>query len=298
MVDPATDAHVFGLSCWSGPAHTMPRAHRHDDIEVNVVLDGQLDYLFGSRRVTIPAGATCVFWAALPHQVVATAEGSAAGWLTVPLDEVLRWRLPEPVITELLSGAPLLTPPPGTHPTGHHGRALEPRGTVQRFEDWRADLTSADAQLEQIALLEMTAYLHRVLRVVRPVAESADSESPTTLRTRSRAAAMATFIATHFRDPVSVGAVAASVHLTPHYAMQVFKDGVGTTIGGYLTQCRLAEAQRLLITTRLTVAAVAHAAGFASSSRLYAACAESGLPPPASYRQLQQQAAGWPMPAT
>jgi len=285
------------ISCW-GSQLGMPRAHRHDDIEVNVVLDGQLDYLFGGRRVTIPAGATYVFWAALPHQVVATAEGSAAGWLTVPLDEVLRWRVPEPVITELLSGAPLLTPPRGADPTGHYGRALDPLGTVQRFADWRADLASADAQLEQIALLEMAAYLHRVLRVVRPVAESAESQSPTTLQTRSRAAAMATFIATHFRDPVSVGAVAASVHLTPHYAMQVFKEGVGMTIGGYLTQCRLAEAQRLLITTRLTVADVAHAAGFASSSRLYAAFTESGLPTPASCRQLQLQAAGWPMATT
>ena len=61
---------------------------------------------------------------------------------------------------------------------------------------------------------------------------------------------------------------------------------------------KLAEAQRLLITTRLTVADVAHAAGFASSSRLYAAFTESGLPTPASCRQLQLQAAGWPMATT
>ena len=301
MTDVLTDAHVFGLACWVGAAHPMPRAHRHDDIEVNVVVEGRLDYLFGGRRVAIPAGATSVFWAALPHQVVGTAAGSSARWLTVPLDTVLRWRLAEPVITQLLSGAPLITPHLGPASlSSDEASGADPAApgqlpeTRQRFLAWRGDLSSADPQLEQIALLEMEAYLQRVLRVARPVGEPVEAAGASTVLARSRAAAMATYVATHFRDPVSVDSVAASVHLTPHYAMQVFKDGVGSTIGGYLAQCRLAEAQRLLITTQLTVATIAHAAGFASSSRLYAACAEAGLPAPAAYRRIQQHAAGWP----
>lgn len=277
-----TDDHVFGLACWSGPARVMPRAHRHDDIEVNVVVSGQLDYLFGGRRVTIPAGATSVFWAALPHQVVGTAENSAARWLTVPLDTVLRWRLSEPLVAALLTGAPLLVP-----------ESPESPESEQRFARWTADLTTRDEQLREIALLEVEAYLRRVLRVARPLSDPVETEVASTARTRSRAAAMATFVATRFREPLSIDDVAAVVHLNPHYAMHVFRSAVGTTIGGYLTSCRLAEAQRLLITTQLTVASIAHAAGFASSSRLYAACAEAGLPAPATYRRIQQSAAGW-----
>lgn len=273
-----TDTHVFGLACWSGPAHVMPRAHRHDDIEVNVVVSGQLDYLFGGRRVAIPAGATSVFWAALPHQVVSTSDASAARWLTVPLDIVLRWRLAEPLVAALLTGAPLLA---------------DSVQTEERYARWTADLDTHDQQLEQIALLEIEAYLHRVLRVARPLDDPIETDMASTVRTRSRAAVMATFVATRFREPVSVDDVAGAVHLNPHYAMQVFRTAVGTTIGGYLTSCRLAEAQRLLITTQLTVASIAHAAGFASSSRLYAACAEAGLPAPATYRRIQQSAAGW-----
>ncbi len=289
------DQHVFGLMCWSGPAQPMPRAHRHDDIEVNVVVTGRLDYLFGGRRVSIPAGTTSIFWAALPHQVVATESGSTAHWLTVPLDTVLRWRLAENVIAQLLSGMPLLGTPPSPTEPPEPGRTdavpdrLEAR---QRFARWTADLDARDPQLERIALLEMEAYLRRVLRVAQVTTEPG-KDVPATARARSRAAVMATFVATRFRDPLAVDDVAGVVHLNPHYAMQVFRDAVGTTIGGYLTQCRLAEAQRLLITTQLTVSSVAAEAGFGSASRLYAACQEAGLPAPGAYRRIQQSAAGW-----
>ena len=283
----STDTDVFGLACWSAPAHPMPRAHRHDDIEVNVVVSGQLDYLFGGRRVLIDAGVTSIFWAALPHQVVSTADRSSACWLTVPLDIALRWRLAEPKIAALLNGAPLLT------------SSLEagPIESQQRFARWSADLTATEPSLTDIALLEMEAFLHRALRVARPVGDARETDRPTTARAQSRAAAMAAFLATRFREPVCVGDVAAAVHLNPHYAMQVFRDAVGTTIGSYLTQCRLAEAQRLLITTPLTVASIAHAAGFGSASRLYAACAEAGLPAPAAYRRVHRDPAAEPADA-
>ncbi|WP_375425027.1 helix-turn-helix domain-containing protein [uncultured Friedmanniella sp.] len=283
MPDPlGLDAETFGLACWSGRAHPMVRAHRHDDVELNVVVSGRLDYLFGAQRVSIPAGATSVFWAALPHQLLATAAGSSACWLTVPLDVVLRWQLPGPAVAELLGGTPLVTTTPG-------GRgAPEVGGTDpgRRFEGWALDLADPDPALAGIALLEMEAYLRRVLRK----AQRASTSGPAT--SVGHATAMATYVAAHFREPLTVDEVAASVHVTPHHAMQVFRGAVGTTIGAYLTQCRLAEAQRLLITTALTVEAIAHAAGFGSSSRLYAACADLGLPPPARYRRQQRQAAG------
>jgi AraC-like DNA-binding protein len=276
-----TDDHAFGLACWSGAAHVMPRAHRHDDIEVNVVGAGRLDYLFGARRVGIPAGTTALFWAALPHQVVDTAEGSQAHWLTVPLDEVLRWRLPQTTMGELLSGAPLLST-----------TADAAVGDVDaHFGRWSADLAAIDPELREIARLEMRPYLRRTIRVARPVTGTPGGGQ--LALTRDRAAAMATFVATHFRDPISVAEVAAVVHLHPHYAMELFRATVGSTVGGYLTSCRLAEAQRLLITTDLTVSSVAVAAGFGSSSRLYAAFAAGGLPTPADYRRTHQRAAGW-----
>jgi transcriptional regulator GlxA family with amidase domain len=156
---------------------------------------------------------------------------------------------------------------------------------------WAADLAAGDAQLRDIALLEIEGFLRRVLR--RAKRAPAQVPDDVAARSRSRAATMATTVAARCREPLSVEDVAAAVHLSPQYAMTVFRQATGSTIGAYLTQCRVAEAQRLLITTALTVPAVSHAAGFGSVSRLYAAFEGGGLPPPAAYRRVQQRAAGW-----
>ncbi len=291
-----TQEHILGLACWSGPVRPMPAAHRHDDIEVNVVLRGDLEYLFGGQRVGIPSGSTAVFWAALPHQLVGVEGAPEVRWLTIPLDMVLRWRLPDRLISGLLAGEPLLTdtllaPKVVLDDLTNATRPTPTQDTFEWFGQWATDLAAGDAELEQIALLEMEAFLRRITRVAQPAAGATPPDQGS--GTRSRTAAMATFIATHFREPIAVDDIAEVVHLHPHYAMQVFRDTVGSTIGTYLTQCRLAEAQRLLITTDLTVASIAAEAGFGSSGRLYAACTDAGTPAPATYRRIHQTAAGW-----
>jgi len=263
----------------------MVRAHRHDDIEVNVVATGGMHYLFGARPVTVPAGATSIFWAALPHQLTTTEPGTTTHTLTVPLEVVLRWRTGEDLVAELLSGQPLLVP--GTPADSVDRAVLE--HSVRR---WVPELAGGDEQTTSIALLEIEAFLRRMLRQAQRLPQELLPEDPVT-RSRSRAAAMATVVATRCGERLSVGDVAATVHLSPQHAMAVFRQATGTTIGAYLTSCRIAEAQRLLITTRMTVPAIAHASGFGSVSRLYSCFATAGLPAPGTYRRLQQRAAGW-----
>src|SRR5687767_3025117 len=77
------------LGSWRGSPEVMRRAHRHDDLEVNITVRGDLVYVLGGQVVRIPAGTTAVFWAAVPHQLVDRTPGAVAHWLTVPLPEVL-----------------------------------------------------------------------------------------------------------------------------------------------------------------------------------------------------------------
>jgi hypothetical protein len=63
----------------------MTRPDRHNEIEINLLADGGLTYLFGGRKIQIPAGRLSTFWAAMPHQIIAfdsTAEYFVA---TLPL---------------------------------------------------------------------------------------------------------------------------------------------------------------------------------------------------------------------
>src|SRR5690348_8649614 len=88
------DLSSYGLTAWHGPPPLMEHSHRHHEVELNFIDDGSATYLFGGRQIRIPAGTLAVFWAAIPHQMVAADESAELWWLTVPLAVVLRWQLP------------------------------------------------------------------------------------------------------------------------------------------------------------------------------------------------------------
>lgn len=81
--------------------------------------------------------------------------------------------------------------------------------------------------------------------------------------------AMAQYVRENHRAPLSVAEIAAAVHLAPSHAMTVFRRTAGVTLGEYVTMCRVAEAQRLLLTTSLRITEIADAAGFGSLSSFY-----------------------------
>lgn len=96
---------------------------------------------------------------------------------------------------------------------------------------------------------------------------------------------MAAYIAAHSADAMTVADAARAVHVHLGYAMTVFRRAVGTTIGSYLTQCRVARAQRLLITSPLPAQEIGSSVGFQSISQFYdrfgAACGTTS----AAYRR-------------
>lgn len=265
----------FGLACWHGPARAMASPHRHDEIEVNLTGGEPLAYLFGGDRVLVPPGHVTAFWAAAPHQLLAGPVPSVH-WVTIPLSEFLGWGLPGAAVTTLLQGGPLMAPSDRVRAEG------------ARFESWARDLADGSLALRRAVVMELRALFERLCARAgsgeRPIPEQKADRDVTV----TRAAMMARFIADHFREDVDVAAIADSVHLHPHYAMGIFRQVMGTTLGAYLAQRRLAEAQRLLITTDGTVADVATSAGFGSKTRFYTRFVERCGQSPGAYRRAHR----------
>jgi AraC-like DNA-binding protein len=264
-----------GLWVHRGPAPGMRAFHRHDDLEVNVVLAGRLEYLFGGSRVEVPQGSTALFWAATPHRLVAPPAGDGAGrsdvcWVHLPLAAVLRWSLPERSVADVLTTTVLVVP---TAAVGGHVEAL--------FTSWAQDLARGGD--EETTLLEAHALVRRVLAAhhAHDAAGPGAGPSPDT----ARVTRMAQFTAEHFREPITSADIARAVDLTPNYATTLFRQTLGVTLGEHLVRFRVAEAQRLLVTTALTTSAVAHAAGFGSQSSLYAQFARACGCSPGAYRR-------------
>lgn len=243
----------FGFACWSGDPGPMTVAHRHDDVEINLA-GRDVDYLLNGARLTIPAGHAGVFWGSRPHQLVDVAEGTRVTWLTVPLNEFLSWDLPHSFVAALLRGDLIVA---GGPPTGLGGD----------FARWEADAKSGSEFALGTSRLEVQAFLRRVSSTAK--AAGTRSPNPSARAGLESVASMVAFIASRFGHPISVADVSASAHVQPSYAMALFKRVVGVTIGTYITQCRIAEAQRLLIATDLAVSGIASTAGFGSTSQFY-----------------------------
>lgn len=238
-----------------------------DDVEINVVLDGQLHYLFGGQPLTIREGEIAVFWAAQPHGLVGSCTGDMC-WVHVPFSMFLSWGLPESQTAPLLSAQPLITHAPEL--------ALRIAHTAQR---WGEEVGGSEPgggeddadDSAEIALLEIQAAVRRILRASslanpEPPADGAGSVPAARLR---QVSVMAQYVRENHRSPLLIADIAASVHLIPSHAMTVFRRTAGVTLGDYVTMCRVAEAQRLLLTTSLRITEIADAAGFGSLSSFY-----------------------------
>ena len=287
----AVEEQPPGLWIRRGSPPPMFSMHRHDDVEINLVLDGQLHYLFGGQPLTIREGEIAVFWAAQPHGLVGSRTGDMC-WVHVPFSLFLSWGLPETQTAPLLSAQPLITHAPDlaariahmAERWGHEIDGAEPgRPAGGTGTDGNDGADGADGvggadgaggsgdDSAEIALLEIQAAVRRVLRAssrAHPEAPADGGGSVPAARLR-QVSAMAQYVRDHHRSPITVADIAACVHLTPSHAMTVFRRTAGVTLGDYVTMCRVAEAQRLLLTTPMKITEIAEEAGFGSLSSFY-----------------------------
>jgi AraC-like DNA-binding protein len=262
---------ALGLAGWTGHSRGMTAAHRHLDLEINYVLTGPMTYLLGGRMVELPLRRICLLWGGVPHQMVRSPQAAEVIWITIPLNIVMRWGLPETLIR------PLLT-------TGFLEDAAPREGDFDLLSQWLDDLPGRgergkdrppEEAVQRIVLLEIEARLRRFDRGLPP--------SPPFVLARSEVKAahsdkgiaavetMASFITRNFAEEIGVPQIAEAAYLHPNYAMTLFRQHTGMTLSQYLTLQRVAHAQRLLSVSDLPIHEIALQSGFGSVSRFYEA---------------------------
>jgi AraC family transcriptional regulator, melibiose operon regulatory protein len=266
--DTLTDP-LFGLWSREGVPQLMDLPHRHNELELNLVERGEIEYLFPGRRITVREEEMFFFWSAVPHQLIGKQESTYIHWMTLPLAEVLRWRLPDGLIRPVLEGKPVLS--------------LEPAfgaGDLASFRRWHADLASGEEERTQTLLLEVQARLRRMAE-----AQHSGAHLPTAMGVSGKVELMARYLAEHFQEEWRVRDVAREAGLNPNYAMQVFQRDFGVSLVEYATQLKIAMAQQLLVTSSMDVLDIAYECGFGSPSRFYAAFKAVAHTTPRTFRQ-------------
>ena len=249
---------TFGLRAWEGHPRLMSSAHRHNELELNMVVHGTADYFFGGRRVSLSAGSLMLFWAIAPHQLVNASPDNFMYWLILPLSWFLHVQWPESFRRSVLNCDLLIDP-------------LTSSNDSNLFIQWQADLTRNRSQDHEAVLLEAEARLKRLADQLDFAGNTQATPSATSQYQLTLAEKIARFLSAHYLEDLSVQTVAADVNLHPSYAMDVFRKSFGLTIIEYLTNLRVAHAQQLLVTTDQNVLTVALESGFGSLSQFYVA---------------------------
>ncbi len=273
---------ALGLAGWIGQTRGMASAHRHLDLEINYVLAGTMTYLVGGRMVDLPPHRLCLLWGGVPHQMMRGPRVVEAVWITIPLNVVLRWGLPERLVRPLLATGFVAdaTPRPGDLDLLHQwledlpGRPFSHSDSEQSGGSTVRTPSGGTGASAAIVLLEIEARLRRLAQGLAesrsPISEHGGASAHPD-RGLAAIEAMAQFICRNFRDDIGVTQIAGAAHLHPNYAMTLFRRHAGMTLSQYLILQRVAYAQQRLAASGDAIQVIAMESGFGSVSRFYEA---------------------------
>jgi AraC-like DNA-binding protein len=256
------------------------RMHWHDHLEIALVLEGRGAFLFGRRAMPAEAGDVFFIDNSQPHVALADPGRSLRLLLVLFRPELIAG----PGCRELDLGylAPFHVDERTTSSRVPAGcclaAALAPElrdllATWQRHDP--ADRHLLDATLRRIL----------GLAIRERGASCADAAARAAADRRERIRPVLAYVEGHCHESITLEDVAEVVHVSPSRVRHVFKDVTGVGFKEYVTNVRLAEAKRLLLTTDLSVAEIARAVSYTNLHQFYRVFYRSFSMSPAEYRR-------------
>jgi AraC-like DNA-binding protein len=241
----------------------MPAPHAHGHIEANFLSRASMTYLIDDHRIEVPPNRLVLFWASVPHQLVAIspdgADPARLANLYLPLDLFLFLPHIGPLQDALLSGAVVAVEP------GLFGEA--------QIAAWYRDYRSGVPERREILFMELNAALRRAQlgRIEHLRAPGAGPGGSRRGRSRRMVhlVAMLRFILENLNAPIANADVARVTGLHTGHAVALFTAAMQMPPHRFIIRMRLLRARALLFQSADTVASVALRSGFASPSQFY-----------------------------
>ncbi len=238
-------------------ADAMSAAHWHDHVEINLLLDGAMTYLFNGRQERVEAGRLVLFWAAIPHQTILVTPEAPLICIYLPLVDFLALSIDKKARQAIMQGAFVVEP---------RRRETTPLTVSAWVEEWG----SSDPVRRQLIADEAK------LRVRRLILDHADNRGSSVAAAATpvspairHSEVLTDLINRHFPEPLSLADLGKRANVHPTTANRAFRDVLGISAMEYLTRYRLARAMQRLAETEESILEIALDCGFGSSSRFY-----------------------------
>jgi AraC family transcriptional regulator, melibiose operon regulatory protein len=264
---------LAGVVCARQPLTVSARSQQRTDVELRLIEGGSITLLIGGRTQWLPARRLSVYWAGMPHQVLAH-EGHENWLLRIPLAWLLARGLPANFINGLLEGRVFF-----------ESDVDDFDCDWLRMHLWSGDVGARNNLMRRALALEVEARLARLAATLPPQLPPWSRNPPSGRSGATKAKQLAEFISRHFAEPLDAARIGRAIQAHPNYAMMIFRRQLGSTPIEYLTQNRLACALRLLLTTKDSIATIARQSGFGSAKRLNTTFRQSFKLSPSAFRR-------------
>lgn len=255
-----TQAHESNFGFQRHKPEIMPTSHWHGHIEINYLFNCSADYLINGKHISVPEGKMILFWASIPHQMVAyEGEGEMVN-IYIPLNAFLSWKMSNDFISNILHGEVLVAD--NLHASDKVITQL-----------WQDDLQKKEIYLTMQVIDEIR---NRIRRMSMEPYSTFDLNRNSNKQDRKSLVSglphiqtILKYIADNYDQKITIDDVAKLTGLHPNYVMKLFQGIMKISIKQYINQLRLQHAQALLVDTNNPVLNIALEAGFGSISRFY-----------------------------
>ncbi|MEA5403295.1 helix-turn-helix domain-containing protein [Arcicella sp. DC2W] len=259
----------YGLTCELWTPNLMSKPDRHNEIELNYFVEGNMTYLFNDRKIVIPAKRIAVFWGLTPHQIIDCNTTLPYYVCTIPFSQFLSWNLPSSFVDKILRGEVIVA-------------STEKYAVMDEFmfKNWNGEINQSSNM--ELILLEVHA---RLLRLALETTYNHHEFTSTQKYDFSVTEQIVVYITQNYLQPISIADIGTAVGLHPDYANSIFKKAFGCTLHEYIIQERISHAQRKLTISNQSITEIAFECGFNSISRFNATFRKMNGCTPREYRK-------------
>jgi AraC-like DNA-binding protein len=262
--------------------------HSHEYLEVALCLEGTGRFKFGQREDQIEPGDVFMIDNSEAHVAVA--------------DPGVRLRLLLVLLLPEFIAAPGCRPFDAAYLTafmegGNASRRIRHNSPLAKgLRSILVDLKKAASGGNQSDRYLVDANLRRFLGVVIKHRAQEATQTEIAGDVQQQLSPALAYVADHFRETITLGQVAETMHLSASRTRHLFKDVTAIGFKEYVTKLRLAEAKRLLLGTEINICEVASAVGYTNTYQFYKVFRRYTPMSPADYRRYYTSPSGSRIP--
>ena len=240
----------------------MLHPHHHGHVEANFTTQARLHYNVDGTHVCVDPGQMVIFWANVPHQLIAIDELGKPELcnIYIPLDMFLMMPHLAELQMALLNGAMVICP---SDLCGH-----------DLMMRWHADYRTSSAERLDLLKMELNALFRRMetqgLQLLKkPWAGIKTPQAQASSHIR-QVVSMVRHVLENLSQPMKNEDVTKVTGLHPNYALNIFSKAMNIPLKQFILRMRLLRARGLLLESDMAISQVANESGFGSTSQFYA----------------------------